>query len=172
LALNDTVALDGDLVSPNLGTLTDFGGNDTFGLVLGGPQNGSYIVNLGTSGDTSVTMAGTGHQDITGAIGPKETFVVGATSTGGSTIRSLERNEVIDVTAGNFGQGTKNSPSTQVASGSLVTGPTQWAYETANHTLTWWDPGHNAAETLTLHFAAAGDVGSVGVKSTHSFQVI
>ena len=153
----------------NLGTLTDFGGNDAFGMILGGAQGGSFSVNLGSSGLAQVTMSGSGHHQISGALGPQESFVVAGDSSGGSTILNLESSELIDVTNASFGDPKKDP--TRVGSGSLVTGPGQWAFEAGNHTLTWWDDGHNAVETLTLLFAA-GVTQVLTIKNAHTFQVV
>jgi hypothetical protein len=173
LALNDTIVIDAPGISPlapvNLGTLVDFGGNDAFGMILGGAQNGSFSVNLGSSGVAAVTMSGLGQQQISGATGPRESFIVAGDSIGGSTILNLESSELIDVTNASFGDPKKDP--TRVDFGSQVIGSGQWAFEAGNHTLTWWDDGHNAAETLTLQFAA-GVTQDLTIKNAHTFQVV
>jgi hypothetical protein len=88
---------------------------------------------------------------------------VGATHTGGSTLSNLEKGELIDVlTAGTV------TAAGHVATAGLVTGTGKWAFETANHTLTWWD--HAGVESLTLQFAAGAS--NVDLNNNHSFVVI
>ncbi|HVQ40681.1 MAG TPA: hypothetical protein VMS54_00670 [Vicinamibacterales bacterium] len=167
LALNDTIAVDGTgttIAAPvNLGVLTDFGGNDVAGMVLGGSNNASYIVDLGTSGVAKVTMQGTGHQQITAHTGgTPETFLMGATATGGSIIGNLQSNDLIDIL------GVNSSLSNKAVT--AVTKATDWSFD--GHLLTWWDSSHAQAETLTLNFA--GNVAhtlSVNVDK-HTFTVI
>jgi hypothetical protein len=169
LVPNDTITIDGLNVLAPLGTLHAFGGVPLTGLTLGGAQNGSYIVNLGTSGETSVTMEGTGHQQITKATGVLETFVEGASSTGGSTLANLELNDVLDLT--NAAKGKLSGAN--LGAGSSVTKAGQWAF--AGGQLTWWDdnPGHNHAETLTLQFHAGSTHTSMQLANNgHNFTVI
>jgi hypothetical protein len=169
LAANDTIAVDGPNVSVNLGTLHAFGGVPGTGLTLGGAQNGSYTVNLGTSGETSVTLDGTGHHQITKTTGVLETFVEGVGATGGSTLANLELNDVIDLT-----NATKGKLSgANLGAGSSVTKAGQWAF--AGNVLTWWDDntGHNHAESLTLQFHAGSTHTSLQLANNgHTFSVI
>jgi hypothetical protein len=149
-----------------LGTLSDFGGNDTLGMVLGGTLNGAYTVNLGTSGLTHVTLQGTGHHDITGATGVVETYVMGSTSTGASTLRNLDINDLVDV-----GAAMKGTLDTLKATASTVTAKGQYAL--VGSTLTWWNDtsGHNHADTLTLQFAGVTNHMQLQADG-HTFKVV
>jgi hypothetical protein len=164
LSANDVIVIDGADVSANLGTLHPFGGNTVLGMTLGGVQNGSYIVNLGTSGETAILMEGAGHQQIAAASGVAETFAVGNTSLGGSTISNLEVNDRVDVNTDG-----KTQLTTQVGSASLVNAAGEWSF--GSDALTWWDAGHAAAETLTLQFGA-GATGLELQSNGHNFRVV
>ena len=170
LAANDTIVIDGAdgtlAAGANLGTLSAFHTSGVVaGMILGGAQNnGSYTVNLGTSGETSITMEGTGHQQITGHTGTKETFVMGLSATGGSTIINLDANDkdIVDV-------GTGISLTTRVGTGAQVTGTGQWAFG-ADHVLTWWDSGHGKVDTLSLQLAV--NATDLKITAGHTFTVI
>jgi hypothetical protein len=166
LSANDTITIDGVNANVNLGTLDAFGGNlaSLTGMTLGGASNGSYTVNMGTSGETGIVMEGTGAQNITASLGTLEVFTVGLTNHGGSTISNLGINDSVDVT------GAANpSLTTQVAAGNQVTGPGQWAF--AGGVLTWWDPSTSVADHLTLQLAT-GAHGVALDNGRHSFTVI
>lgn len=166
-AANDTIAIDGDLLA-GLGTLHPFGGDTTHGLTLGGAQNGAYLVDLGTSGESLITMEGTGQQRITAASGTTETFVMGASATDGLTdttslISNLGVGDMIDT----LGAASPNL-TTQVATGTQVTGPGLWAFN--GGVLTWWDAAHNGAEELHLSLAAGAT--ALQLLDQHTFKVI
>jgi hypothetical protein len=163
LALNDTIAING--VTANLGTLSDFGGNDTLGMVLGGTLNGAYTVDMGTSGVTKVTLEGAGLHHITAHTGGSpETFLMGSTSRGGSSIGNLELNDLIDV-------GTGITKLTTDMGTAAVTQSKQ--YSLVGNTLTWWNDtaGHNHADTLTLQFAGTATHLTLGADN-HTFKVV
>ena len=166
LAANDTITIDGVDVNVNLGVLHAFGGNTAAiqAFTLGGASHGSYIVNMGTSGETAVFMEGTGLQNITAASGLSEKFTVGLTNAGGSTISNLEIGDSIDTI------GAKNpSLTTQVGSAALVNGAGKWAF--AGGALTWWDATTASADHLTLTLAATAH-GLSEDANRHSFTVI
>jgi hypothetical protein len=148
LAATDTIAVDGD-VSANLGTLTPFGGDVLAGMTLGGAQNGSYIVDMGTSGISQVFMEGTGIHQVTGSL-TKETFILGADQGGGSTISGLRPLDQIDIGA----DGTKLQ--TNVATAAEVDAVSEWNY--SGGVLTWFAEGTNTVEALTLQFAAGSNL--------------
>jgi hypothetical protein len=148
-----------------LPALHPFGGNLTAGLTLGGGQNGSYIVNLAGSGETQITMQGTGHQQITAATGSKENFLMGISATGGSTISNLSAADKDQVDVGG-GAGLATRVGTVATASPVVTAPGQWAFG-ANHVLSWWDSTHNQVDTLTLVGAA-----DLSLKNGHNFTVL
>jgi hypothetical protein len=147
LAFSDTIAIDGADVSVDLGALHPFGGDVTIGITLGGASNGSYIVDMGTSGEMSIVMEGSGHHQINATLGVLEAFVMGATSTGGSAIGNLEVGDEIDV-----GGGGSTLLTTHEATGALVNAVGEWAFD--GGVLTWWDSNHASADVLTLQFSA------------------
>jgi hypothetical protein len=144
LAATDTITVDGaGDVSANLGTLTPFGGDVLAGMHIGGAQNGSYVVNMGTAGESQVFLDGTGHHQVTAAV-TKETFFIGAASTGGLTILGLRSADQIDIGAG----GTRLDRNGPQASAAAVDVSTEWFY--GGGVLTWFDDGHNIVQTTVL----------------------
>jgi hypothetical protein len=175
LSANDTITIDGANVLADLGTLHALGGNVTGlsaagvgipSMTLGGASNGSYIVDMGTSGETSIFMEGTGLQQITASSATREKFSVGTTNTGGSTIFNLNTGDQIDT----IGARTPALiAGTGEASAALVNGPGKWAF--TGGVLTWWDPSINSSDHLTLHLAATAHGLSLD-NNHHSFTVI
>ncbi|MBI2316525.1 MAG: hypothetical protein HYU75_05780, partial [Betaproteobacteria bacterium] len=163
LSAADTIAIDGAEVLADLGTLHFFGGDITLGMTLGGTNNGSYIVDMGGSGEASVVMAGLGQHQISAALGVLESFVMGATSLGGSAIGNLEAGDRFDVTGGG-----STVLATDVGAAALVDADGEWAFDGAQ--LTWWDSDHASADVLTLQFAA----GATGLlqETPQSFVVV
>ena len=137
----------------------------TQSLTLGGVHNGSYTVNMGTSGETAIFMDGTGVQHIVASSSTKEKFSVGITNTGGSFITNLDIADSIDT----IGSRTPALTGASLASAALVDGVGKWAF--AGGVLTWWDQGINAADHLTLTLASTAH-GLVLDNNHHSFTVI
>jgi hypothetical protein len=166
LAANDTVTIDGGTL--DLGTLDAFGGNtaSVTSMTLGGAQNGSFTVNLGTSGEAGVVMEGAGVQHIT-ASGVLETFTVGTTNHGGSTILNLGVNDLIDVTSG-----ANPALATQVGQASQVNAPGTWNFSGGQ--LTWWDPSANGGAGGADHLTLTLGAGATGLHldNGHRFSVI
>jgi hypothetical protein len=158
----DGIAIDG-AETANLNTLDFFGGDPFFGMTLGGAAGGSYTVNLGTSGEFSITMEGTGVQDITAANGVIETFFEGGTSLGGSIIRNMEVGDQVDV-----GSASTTALATREATTGAVNAAGEWAFDTVTDLFTWWDDAHAAAEQLTLVGVVDLDPAGGG----HAFNVI
>jgi hypothetical protein len=161
------IAIDGADISANLGVLSSFGGDLNTGMTLGGALGGSYIVDMGTSGEGVITMEGLGHQQITAAHDVAENFIVGVTSTGGSTILNLEndannRADRIDIGGGGGGLDTR------VATAAQVDAQGEWAF--SGGVLTWWDTTPGAAEHLTL--TLVGGATNLQLANNHSFDVI
>ena len=167
LAANDTITIDGLDVNVNLGTLHAFGGDvaSTQSLTLGGVRNGSYTVDMGTSGETAIFMDGTGVQHIVASSSTKEKFSVGITNTGGSFITNLDIADSIDT----IGSRTPALVDPSVASAALVNGVGKWSY--TGGVLTWWDQGINAADHLTLTLVGTAH-GLTLDNNHHSFTVI
>jgi hypothetical protein len=167
LAANDTITIDGLDTNVNLGVLHAFGGDvaSTQSLTLGGVHNGSYTVDMGTSGQTAIFMDGTGVQHIAASSSTKEKFTVGITNTGGSTITNLDIADSVDT----IGSRTPALVPTAVASAALVNGVGKWSF--TGGVLTWWDQGTNSADHLTLTLASTAH-GLVLDPNHHSFTVI
>jgi hypothetical protein len=177
LVANDTITIDGATLNGdanvNLGTLHAFGGNTAavHAMNLGGANNGSYTVNMGTSGESSVTMDGTGVQHITASSATTEKFSVGALNHGGSFISNLSIGDSIDV----IGARTPDLATAPVASAGLVGPPPpglhtgSWNF--SGGVLTWWDLQTSSVEHLTLALAP-GAHGLTLDANHHSFTVI
>jgi hypothetical protein len=169
LAPGDTIVIDGTGdTNANLGGLGPFGGNHT--MVLGGANHGSYIIDMGTSGETQITLEGSGHQQISAGFGTAETFIMGATQTGaqtaGTSISNLENNgggagDSIDVGSANNLTTAEGSAGAVVAAGEYFTSATQ---------LTWFDAGHSAVDTVAI--TLAGPSSLVLQADHHTFKVV
>jgi hypothetical protein len=158
LNASDSIAIN-DTTIANLGTAHTFGGNGT--LILGGTSNGAYTVNMGTSGETTIHLAGTGNHVIT-AGSNVETFVQDATQgAGGSTINGLLGGDHINIDAAVAGLTT---PQTTAA---LVTGAGQYNY--SGGVLTYFNNVNNVAETLHVGFGAGAT--TLSLQNGHSFLV-
>ena len=128
-------------------------------MILGGPNGGGYTVDMGTSGETQITFAGSGQQNVTAASNTVETFVMDPTQQGGSVIGNLQLSDLIDV-------GSANNLTSQV-------GNVQSAgqYSVSTNSLTWWDTNQNMADTLTVALAA-GTHNLQLQADHHSFKVV
>jgi hypothetical protein len=167
LAANDTITIDGLDVNVNLGTLHAFGGDvaAVHAMNLGGVNNGSYTVNMGTSGETAIFMDGTGVQHIVASSSTKEKFIVGIANNGGSTITNLDIADSVDT----IGPRTGALVPGAVGSAALVNGVGKWAF--TGGVLTWWNQDTNVADHLTLGLTASAH-GLVLDNNHHSFTVI
>jgi hypothetical protein len=170
LAADDTIVING-AETANLGTLDFFGSDVNTGMTLGGALNGSYTVDMGTSGMRTVVMEGLGLHDITAATDLAELFTMGLDSLGGHTLRGLEagtRADRINVNGG----GSVNLDPTAVATGTDVDVSGEWAFDASagGGTLTWFDETHLTADTLILQFGAGAT--GIEIRNNHEFDVV
>jgi hypothetical protein len=130
---------------------------------LGGANNGTYTINLGTSGETQIILQGTGNHQITAASATVETFIMGATQNGGAKITGLQINDLLDTGS------VINLAAAQANSGQVNAAGKYFANAT---TLTWWDSnaGHNFADTITFTLPAGN---SLQLQADHhTFKVV
>jgi hypothetical protein len=161
LAANDTIVLNG-AAGGGL-ALHNYGGDHT--IVLGGDQNGSYFVSLGASGDTTIHLGGTGDHVIGATNGVTETFILDTAQNGGSVITGLSATDH-DVIQFATGAGSVGSLTHDVSVGgaSAVVASGDWSF--SGNTLTYYDNGHHAVESLTL----VGSITTLTQVDGHTFH--
>jgi hypothetical protein len=145
--------------SGNLGVLTTFGGNHT--LTVGSASKLAVTVDLGTSGFSTIHLAGQGNHVITAVEDVKETFILDAAQNGGLTIKGLTVGDKVDIDgAGLIEALTGNSQAAKA-----VDSAGEWGLN--GGVLTYFDSVDDRAEAITLTGVTSvilleGDVFQIG----------
>jgi Domain of unknown function (DUF4347) len=129
----------------NLGTLNAF--TTSGSLILGNSSNNDITVNLGTSGFSSITLNGSGHDVITTSANVTETFILGAAQNGGTTLNNLTIGDKIDIDGANAIAGLRGG---NLGTAGNVLRVGQWAFNDVSDQLTYFNSVDHHAESITL----------------------
>jgi len=145
IALEDTI-LSGnygvDLTGTNLGVLTTFTGNHT--LTVGNASKLAVTVDLGTSGFSTIHLAGQGNHVVTAVEDVREIFILDAAQNGGSTIKGLTVGDKVNIDgAGLIEALTGNSQAAKA-----VDSAGEWGFNAG--VLTYFNSVDGHAEAITL----------------------
>ena len=130
----------------NLGTL-DSSIATTGELILGASSNTAITLNLGTSNFSTIVLDGAGIDTITASTTVLETFVLGAGQQGGTTINGLIVGDAINIDGASA---ITDLTGSNIGTAGNVISAGEWAFDTSNHSLTYFNSVAGHAETITL----------------------
>ncbi len=146
----------------NLGTL-DSSIATTGELILGASSDASITLDLGASNFSTIVLDGAGIDTITASATVLETFVLGAGQQGGTAINGLIVGDAINIDGASA---ITDLTGVNLGTAGSVVSAGEWAFDTSNQTLTYFNSVAGHAETITLT-----GVNNVTLASGDIFQI-
>lgn len=150
LNANDTIVLS-DANGGDAGVLEEFGGNGTLQIGSGSSDAALYTVDMGTSHDGIIVLAGAGADNVTSSSAAPETFVISAANqkSGASTL-NLKAGDVIDLgfALTDWGYNSTGSSSGVTKSGIFSTMETNVL--NANQGMLIWHDAQGTTDSMTV----------------------